>query len=92
MKTIGEINKETERQNLSFSEICSRVTDFEGFEFLQKPFCTLLKKISDNLYCISFDASVTDIDSMSNGLCMVTIGEDYIYDVETMKGNRVIEY
>lgn len=92
MKTYGEINNEIERQNKRFSEICEQVSDFDGFSFLESPFCTLIKKMSEKSYIISYDAPQSDVNYLNNGIMNVIVDEDYIYDVNIVKNNTVAEF
>ena len=92
MKTIGDLLKETKRTNLSFDKISSSTTNFSGYNFLSSPYCTLLKKDGNNTFYIFYECNdKTNMLSIYNGICKVTIEEDFIYDVKAVVENAVIE-
>ena len=91
MTTIKELKSEVEKTNLTFNEISSATKDFTGFKFLEKPFCTLLKKISDNILIVSFECDDMSNELMlENGIYKIELEDDYIYDVTLLKDNQVI--
>ena len=91
MTTIKELKETTEKTNLTFSEINPATTDFDGFTFLSKPFCTLLKKVNDFIFIVSFDCDdATNSTALENGVYKVEIEDNYIYDATSMKDNQVI--
>jgi hypothetical protein len=93
MRTIENLINETTRTSLTFNEINPSTTDFTGYKFLNKPFCTLLMKQGDHNYIILFDCEdSSNMCSISNGVYKVTVDEDYVYDIEEMKTSTVIEF
>ncbi len=92
MKTINDLKNEVEKTNLTFSEINPSTTDFTGYEFLNTPYCTLLKKVNDFVFYVSFDCKDRyNILSLDNGIVKVEIEDDYIYDATEMKQDTIIE-
>ena len=91
MTTIKELKESAERTQLTFNEINSATTDFTGFNFLSNPYCTLLKKVNDFIFIISFDCDDTaNVYFLDNGTYKVEIEDNYVYDVTALKGNQVI--
>lgn len=92
MKTISDLKKEVEKTNLTFNEINPSTIDFEGFEFLNDNSCTLLKKISENIFIISFYCEDTsNVHILDNGTYKVITSEDYIYDVIQLRDDQSFE-
>lgn len=93
MKTIFELRKKTKKTNLTFNEINPTTTDFEGYSFLKEAYCTLLCKKSDRIFYISFDCNDdASIMKLYNGMYRIIVDGEYIYDVEQIKSNRIIEF
>lgn len=91
MKTIAELKKEATKQNVTFAQIHPETTDFAGFDFLNNPFCTLLCKQSKNSFIVEFNCENSiNLLAMNDGTYNVIVHDNYIYDVEKLNDNRII--
>lgn len=94
MKTLEQLKSEATISNVCFSEISKETTDFTYFEFLNNPFCTLLyseQQIGGMAYYIYFEcADKSQKISLSNGFWKIETEEDFIYNVQPLKSNQII--
>jgi len=92
MKTIADLVKETEKTSLTFNQISSETTDFEHYEWLNKPYFTLLMKKEFSYIVLLTCEDLSTTDYLKNGnVYEVEVEDNYIYDAQIKKSNSIIE-